>query len=76
MFFLMKGIMNFYEDAGEFMSYDSSEGGYLGDTGTCWNNWFGHWNHNSPLVLYNLQFLADAACLYKLFGPRDRQCNS
>jgi hypothetical protein len=36
MFFLMKGIMNFYEDAGEFMSYDSSEGGYQGDTYTPW----------------------------------------
>ncbi len=36
MFFLMEGIMNFYEDAAEFMSYDSSEGGYQGDT---YNQW-------------------------------------
>ncbi|WP_026768480.1 HEPN-associated N-terminal domain-containing protein [Asinibacterium sp. OR53] len=36
MFFMMEGIMNFYEDAAEFMSYDSSEGGYLGETYTQW----------------------------------------
>lgn len=36
MFFIMKGIMNFYEDAAEFMSYDSREGGYLGTTYTQW----------------------------------------
>ncbi|MFD2919999.1 HEPN-associated N-terminal domain-containing protein [Terrimonas rubra] len=35
-FFIMEGVMNFYEDAAEFMSYDSSEGGYLGDTYTQW----------------------------------------
>ena|SRR5438045_6010764 len=27
MFFLMEGIMNFFEDAAEFMWYDSKEGG-------------------------------------------------
>lgn len=32
MFYIMECIMNFYE----FMSYDSSEGGYLGDTYTQW----------------------------------------
>lgn len=32
MFFMMKGIMHFYEDAAEFMRYDSSEGGYIGNT--------------------------------------------
>jgi len=36
MFFMMEGIMHFYEDAAEFMSYDSSEGGYQGDT---YNQW-------------------------------------
>jgi hypothetical protein len=34
MFFLMDGIMVFYQDAAEFMSYDSSEGGYQGETYT------------------------------------------
>src|SRR5215216_1400539 len=34
MFFIMEGVMNFYKDAGEFMSYESSEGGYLGETYT------------------------------------------
>ena len=28
----MRGISNFYEDAANFMSYDSREGGYLGET--------------------------------------------
>lgn len=36
MLFIMKGIMNFYEDAAEFMSYDSREGGYQGQTYTQW----------------------------------------
>lgn len=36
MFFMMEGIRNFYEDAAEFMGYDSSEGGYLGET---YNQW-------------------------------------
>ena len=30
--FLMKGINKHFEDAAEYMSYDSSEGGYLGKT--------------------------------------------
>lgn len=30
--FMMQGISNFYEDAVNFMSYDSGQGGYLGDT--------------------------------------------
>lgn len=30
--FMMLGISNFYEDAGNFMNYDGREGGYLGDT--------------------------------------------
>jgi hypothetical protein len=30
--FMMLGISNFYEDAGNFMSYNGREGGYLGDT--------------------------------------------
>lgn len=30
--FMMRGISNFYEDAANFMSYDSREGGYLGET--------------------------------------------
>jgi hypothetical protein len=34
MFFIMEGVMNFYKDAAEYMSYDSSEGGYQGDTYT------------------------------------------
>jgi len=32
MVFVMDGISRFYEDAANFMSYDSGEGGYLGDT--------------------------------------------
>ncbi|NRT10735.1 HEPN-associated N-terminal domain-containing protein [Flavobacterium sp. 14A] len=30
--FMMLGISNFYEDAGNFMSYNGREGGYLGNT--------------------------------------------
>src|SRR5689334_20127764 len=32
MFFMMEGVMNFYEDAAGFMRYDSNEGGYQGTT--------------------------------------------
>jgi len=32
MFFIMEGISFFYEDAANFMSYNSREGGYLGQT--------------------------------------------
>ena len=32
--FMMMGISNFYEDAGNFMSYNGREGGYLGETFT------------------------------------------
>ena len=31
MYFIMEGISKFYEDAGNFMGYNSREGGYLGD---------------------------------------------
>ena len=31
MFFMMEGVMNFYEDAAGFMRYDSNEGGYQGE---------------------------------------------
>lgn len=34
MTFIMAGISNFYEDAANFMSYNSQEGGYLGETYT------------------------------------------
>ncbi len=34
--FMMKGIIEFYTDAANFMGYDSSEGGYLGDTYSGW----------------------------------------
>lgn len=30
--FIMQGISNFYEDAANFMGYNSAEGGYLGET--------------------------------------------
>ena len=32
--FIMTGISNFYEDAANFMNYESREGGYFGDTYT------------------------------------------
>lgn len=32
MIFVMNGIRRFYEDAANFMSYNSAEGGYLGET--------------------------------------------
>ncbi|PZR20758.1 MAG: RES domain-containing protein [Flavobacterium psychrophilum] len=32
--FMMEGIGNYYEDAANFMGYDSREGGYIGDTYT------------------------------------------
>ncbi len=32
--FIMEGVSNFYEDAANFMNYNSREGGYLGETYT------------------------------------------